>query len=144
MHGDPWDPRAAGRNPSFGGWETLQFYLLHEKKKKSILGVELAHLPFSILGFCLVWACGGLMHAASLCEFTPAPVLLCLDNTVSLESATTSDSYNLSTRLLHRPLTLEGRDWMWISFSTRSFTPEHCCSTAPRQLHCLGTRMAVS
>lgn len=29
--------------------------------------------------------------------------------------------------LLHRPLPLEGRDWMWAAFRAQSSTPEHCC-----------------
>lgn len=49
--------------------------------------------PFLVLRFSLVRACA---FRCSLCKFTWLSVLLCLEDTVSLEPSTTSDSYNLS------------------------------------------------
>lgn len=80
----------------------------------------------------------------SLCEFTHAPVLLCLDGTISLESAATSGPYNLSASPSAQTLNLEGTGWIRTSHSALSSTPEHCCSTVPRQFHCFGTSMTIS
>lgn len=60
---------------------------------KSILGIELCLLPFSVQGPCQAWTCAGLVHAAmSLC----ASVQMVLEDTVSLKSSITYGSYNLA------------------------------------------------
>lgn len=76
----------------------------------SWLGVGVyIHLPFSVLKFCLAWACAGLAHAVTVSELIWAYALLCLDNSNSLKSTTTSGSYNLFVSLQNRFSGLKGK-----------------------------------
>lgn len=96
---------ACGHMGCLGCWEKsfpwrlrLSVQLCTLTKKAFWLEVGLCvHLPFSILGSCPVWNCRSRMCCHSLGEFTHASILLYLDDTVSLESATTSGSYSLPT-----------------------------------------------
>ena len=53
-------------------------------------------LPFLVPGPWLAGTSADPLHNATVAEFTCAPVLLCLEDTVSLESSITSGSYTLS------------------------------------------------
>lgn len=53
-------------------------------------------LPLSVPEPRTAWTCAGAMHAAGLCEYICGLVLLYLENTVSLISPISSDSYVLS------------------------------------------------
>lgn len=83
----PWRLRLSG-----------QLCTLTKKAFFFLLEVRLwVHLPFYILGSCPVWNWRSCVCCPSPSEFIHASVLLYLDDTVSLESATTSGSYSLPT-----------------------------------------------
>lgn len=69
--------------------------------------------PLSLL--CVgIWpglACAGPVHAVSVSEVTCASALLCLENAISLESSTTSSSYNLLPSLLRKSMS---HKWGWM------------------------------
>ena len=91
-----------------------------------------AHLPTSVLGFCLAPARSGLLDAVTVTVFISAAAPLYLIHTVSLRSATTSGSYNLSHPSSEKILSLEGRGVAYMPHLGLSIPQSHvlCRSTS--------------
>lgn len=91
-------------------WRTLIFSSLsnYQLQAASWQGLgHCAHFPPLGWGFAQLELVAGLRHGVTVCESTGPSVMLCLENTASLESSTTSGSSDISASSLA---------WITISF----------------------------
>jgi hypothetical protein len=109
-------------------WTTWLSHSLQVSAANSFLvRVELfVHFPFSVLGFCLVWTCAGLVCPFPVSEFICESVFLCLEHVVSLEYPLPV-TLNISLPpLTHRSLNLDKIDLINMSECSKISLATHC------------------